>query len=46
MSKRQATADCDSDHGGDCGAQLYVLSAIYRLIGIDPKAYLHHILSV
>ncbi|HHU3218565.1 TPA: transposase domain-containing protein, partial [Escherichia coli] len=35
-----------SDHGGECGALLYGLIGTCRLNGIDPEAYLRHILSV
>ncbi|EOA6666252.1 transposase, partial [Escherichia coli] len=35
-----------SDHGGDRGALLYGLIGSCRLNGIDPEAYLRHILSV
>ncbi len=35
-----------SDHGGECGALLYRLIGTRRLNGIDPEAYLRHILSV
>jgi transposase len=35
-----------SDHGGDRGALLYGLIGTCRLNGIDPEAYLRHILSV
>ncbi len=36
----------DSDHGGERGALLYGLIGTCRLNGIDPEAYLRHILSV
>ncbi|OKV07174.1 hypothetical protein AWP52_22705, partial [Escherichia coli] len=35
-----------SDHGGERGALLYGLIGTCRLNGIDPEAYLRHILSV
>ena len=35
-----------SDHGGERGAQLYGLIGTCKLNGIDPEAYLRHILSV
>jgi transposase len=35
-----------SDHGGDRGAMLYSLIGTCKLNGIDPEAYLRHILSV
>ncbi|EJK95243.1 transposase IS66 family protein [Escherichia coli STEC_O31] len=35
-----------SDHGGERGALLYGLIGTCRLNGIDPEAYLSHILSV
>ena len=35
-----------SDHGGERGALLYGLIGTCRLNGIDPEAYLGHILSV
>ncbi|HCI3050194.1 TPA: transposase domain-containing protein, partial [Escherichia coli] len=35
-----------SDHGGERGALLYGLIDTCRLNGIDPEAYLRHILSV
>ncbi len=35
-----------SDHGGERGALLYRLIGTCRLNGIDPEAYLRHILSV
>ena len=35
-----------SDHGGDRGALLYGLVGSCRLNGIDPKHYLHHVLTV
>lgn len=35
-----------SDHGGERGALLYGLIGSCRLNGIDPEAYLHHILGV
>ncbi len=35
-----------SDHGGECSALLYGLIGTCRLNGIDPEAYLRHILSV
>ncbi|MBB7505645.1 transposase domain-containing protein, partial [Escherichia coli] len=34
------------DHGGERGALLYGLIGTCRLNGIDPEAYLRHILSV
>ncbi|SPW40950.1 truncated transposase [Escherichia coli] len=34
----------DSDHGGERGALLYGLIGTCRLNGIDPEAYLRHIL--
>lgn len=34
-----------SDHGGDKGAALYSLIGTCKLNGIDPEAYLRHILS-
>ncbi|HBB8624692.1 TPA: transposase domain-containing protein, partial [Escherichia coli] len=34
------------DHGGERGALLYGLIGTCRLNGIDPEAYLGHILSV
>ncbi|MGA5959867.1 transposase domain-containing protein, partial [Escherichia coli] len=36
----------DSDHGGERGALLYGLIGTCRLNGIDPEAYLRHILGV
>ena len=35
-----------SDHGGERGALLYGLIGTCRLNGIDPEAYLRHILSI
>ncbi|GBU13761.1 hypothetical protein AwEntero_23620 [Enterobacterales bacterium] len=35
-----------SDHGGERGALLYGLIGTCKLNGIDPEAYLRHILSV
>lgn len=35
-----------SDHGGERGARLYGLIGTCKLNGIDPEAYLRHILSV
>lgn len=35
-----------SDHGGERGALLYGLIGTCRLNGIDPEAYLRHILSL
>lgn len=35
-----------NDHGGERGALLYGLIGTCRLNGIDPEAYLRHILSV
>ncbi|SAX11487.1 transposase [Klebsiella pneumoniae] len=35
-----------SDHGGERGALLYGLIGTCHLNGIDPEAYLRHILSV
>ncbi|ESJ27701.1 hypothetical protein CFSAN001091_19270 [Salmonella enterica subsp. enterica serovar Nchanga str. CFSAN001091] len=35
-----------SDHGGERGALLYGLIGTCSLNGIDPEAYLRHILSV
>ncbi len=35
-----------NDHGGERGALLYGLIGSCRLNGIDPEAYLRHILSV
>ncbi|WP_153062876.1 transposase domain-containing protein, partial [Escherichia coli] len=35
-----------SDHGGERGALLYSLIGTCRLNGIDPEAYLRHILSI
>ncbi len=35
-----------SDHGGERGALLYHLTGTCKLNGIDPQAYLRHILSV
>ncbi|HBA8920593.1 TPA: IS66 family transposase, partial [Escherichia coli] len=35
-----------NDHGGESGALLYGLIGTCRLNGIDPEAYLRHILSV
>lgn len=35
----------DHDHGGERGAPLYGLIGTCRLNGIDPEAYLRHILS-
>lgn len=35
-----------SDHGGERGALLYGVIGTCRLNGIDPEAYLRHILSV
>ena len=35
-----------SDHGGERGALLYGLIGTCRLNGLDPEAYLRHILSV
>ena len=34
------------DHGGERVALLYGLIGTYRLNGIDPEAYLSHILNV
>ncbi|SQM12284.1 transposase [Escherichia coli] len=35
-----------NDHGGERGALLYGLIGTCRLNGIDPEAYLRHILSI
>ncbi|TKI01690.1 IS66 family transposase, partial [Martelella alba] len=35
-----------SDHGGERGAQLYGLIGTCKLNGVDPEAYLRHILAV
>ncbi|EAA7440236.1 hypothetical protein AHX56_23025 [Salmonella enterica subsp. enterica] len=35
-----------SDHGGERGTMLYGLIGTCKLNGIDPEAYLRHILSV
>ncbi|WP_141068757.1 transposase domain-containing protein, partial [Escherichia coli] len=37
---------CGSDHGGERGALLYGLNGTGRLNGIDPEAYLRHIMGV
>ena len=34
-----------SDHGGERGALLYGLIGTYKLNGIDPEAYLRHMLE-
>ena len=46
VSERKIYVFFGSDHGGERGALLYGLIGTCRLNGIDPEAYLRHILSV
>ena len=46
VSERKTLMTFGSDHGGERGALLYGLIGTCRLNGIDPEAYLRHLLSV